>query len=319
MVLLARSHKAPMLRLVESIRDETLEVILEGDVSGRRLEVARPDGGSVECFAHDAPQPDSPTLIELHGGGFALGDARKLDALCAWARRAFGVGVLSVNYRLAPDDPFPAALDDVRAVLLAALDEPGSVGMGSGPVYIMGYSAGATLAVASALALGDEGHKAPAGLLLHYPFFDAATEPAEKGGREIDLPLDLMRAFNEWYVGASDARDPLVSPLYATDAQLARLPRTLMYPVVGDAMYAEAHRLADRMRAAGANVSVTDIEGAYHGYVEDFANERVYREMNTEEAIAARPKEAAARARKAIVGGLEALLGTPAAEEPDFM
>lgn len=318
-MLLARSHKAPMLRLVESIRDETLEVILEGGVSGGRLEVPRADGGAVECFVHDAPWPDSPTLIELHGGGFALGDARKLDALCAWARRAFGIGVVSVNYRLAPDDPFPAALGDVRAVLLATLGDPGSVGMGAGPVFVMGYSAGATLAVASALALGDEGREVPAGLLLHYPFFDAATEPAEKGGREIDLPLDLMRAFNEWYVGTADVRDPLISPLYATDAQLARLPRTLMYPVVGDAMYAEAHQLADHMRAAGVDVSVSDVEGAYHGYVEDFANERVYREMNTEEAIAARPAEAAARAREVIVGGLEVLLGTQATEEPDFM
>ena len=319
MVHLARSHKAPMLRLVESVRDETLEVVLEGDVRGRRLEARRGDGGSVECFVHDAPAADSPTLIELHGGGFALGDARKLDALCSWASRSLGVGVVSVNYRLAPDNPFPAALDDVRAVLLAALDEPASLGMGTGGVFVMGYSAGATLAVASSIALADEGHAVPAGLLLHYPFLDAATEPAEKGAREIDLPLELMRAFNEWYVGDADPRSALVSPLYASDAQLARLPRTLMYPVVGDAMCAEAHELARRMRDAGAPAEVRDVEGAYHGYVEDFANERVYRAMNTEEAVAARPAEARERAREVIVDGLERLLGTRAAEAPDFM
>lgn len=308
-----------MLRLVESLRDETLEVVLEGPVSGEEVRAPRAGEGAVTCFAHRPADPASPTLVELHGGGFALGDARKLDAMCAWASRALGVGVLSVNYRLAPEDPYPAALDDVRAVLLALAEDPGSLGMGSGPAYLMGYSAGATLAVAAALAVTEGGGPAPAGLLLHYPFFDAATDPAEKNVREIDLPLDLMRAFNDWYVGGADARDPLVSPLYASPAALARLPRTLMFPVAGDAMCAEAHELAARMAEAGVEVEVRDVEGAYHGYVEDFANERVYREMNPASAIEARPAAAAARAREVLVGGLEALLGRRATEAPDFM
>ena len=315
---LARSHKDPMVRLMESVQEETLEVILERPLSGCELTFPGP-GEGVSCLVHRTSDPAAPTLVELHGGGFALGDARKLDEMQAWACRAYGVGVVSVNYRLAPACPYPAALDDVRAVLRTLLEDPASVGLGSGPVYVMGYSAGANLALAASLAELDAGRRAPEALLLHYPFFDAATEPAEKGVREVDLPLDLMRAFNAWYVGSEDPHNPLISPLYCSDEQLARLPRTCMLPLAGDAMCAEAHELAARMAALGVNVSVRDVEDAYHGYLEDYANERVYREMNPASTISARPAGVAEAARRELVAGLDELLGSHASEAPSFM
>ena len=100
----------------------------------------------------------------------------------------------------------------------------------------MGFSAGADLALASAIKLRHCSNLTIAGIIAHYPFFDCATDPSCKGERALDLPVTMMQAFNIWYCGDHDPQNPLISPLYASTEQLAKLPPVIMMPVVGDSL-----------------------------------------------------------------------------------
>lgn len=315
----------PMVRMVQSLREETLDVILEQPLAGRAVEVQTP-AGTLEAWLHAAPGTPgvaTPVVFEFHGGGYALGDARKEDALCEWVAQRYGVQVVGVNYRLAPEHPFPAAPDDAVAVVRHVAAHASEYGIDPQRMYAMGYSAGANLAVVTALRLagaagaGEPAGSAPsaaapqlAGLLLYYPSLDASCSPQAKQPRAIDLPVELMEAFNRWYVADADPRNPLISPVCATEDQLACLPRTVMYPVEGDALYDEALSFAARLRDAGRPVEVHPVVGAYHGFVEDAANPRVYRETNYPEIIEARPADAPRIAASVLQEGLALLLGT---------
>lgn len=214
-----------------------------------------------------------PLVVVLHGGGFALGDARTCDSMCERIRDAFCVNVASVDYRLAPENPFPAALDDAKSVLAYLVGNGCEFRIDPDQIYLLGFSAGANLALATCIALQDARPNGcalpkPAGLIVHYPFLDALAEP-DPDGRPEDVPYEFMVAFNEFYTAGGDASNPLISPLYATDEELAQLPELFAYPVDGDPLAPSCAALCRRMRALGLSVHERVIDGQYHGYIED--------------------------------------------------
>lgn len=274
--------------------------------------------GGVTCWWHKAPtaQP-APVLFELHGGGFALGDVRKGDALRTWMAHRYGAHVVGVGYRLAPEHPWPAALEDATDAVRYFADHAEELGMDPSRFYFIGYSAGANLALATCFALQKE--PAPAqikGCALHYPFVDAATDPATLPLRTEDLPVEMMSAFNDWYAGDNDVKNPLISPLYATDEQLAQLPFVTQYPAVGDALFDSACQLDERMRDAGARCAFHPVEGVYHGYIEDAENVEVYRATSLPETLAARPANFAQVAAESLAASLDEILGRVANDVP---
>lgn len=254
-----------------------------------------------------------PVLFELHGGGFALGDPRKGDALRTWMAGRYGVHVVGVGYRLAPEDPWPAALNDVVETLSYFAQCAGDYGMDPRQFFLLGYSAGANLALASCFKLQEESDPGfrVQGLLLHYPFLDAAVAPEDLPARTEDLPVEMMNAFNSWYVTDNDPEDPFISPAFATLGQLAELPRVIQYPVEGDVLAPSAHALHRRLQAAGAQCSLHAVENAYHGYLEDASNLYVYRRTSLVETIAARPADFAQTAARVYEESLDELLGGP--------
>lgn len=165
-----------------------------------------------------------PVVVELHGGGFALGDARKGDGLRDWIARSFDAHVVGVEYRLAPEHPFPAQLVDALSAI--ALVCAGGAGVEAGPVCLMGTSAGALLAVSCALVILCRGRgsrevlglELPAslsesldacdpqlsGLVLHYPYLDASEATDALKERAVDVPAALTDAFARWYVGQGE-------------------------------------------------------------------------------------------------------------------
>lgn len=211
-------------------------------------------------------------VFELHGGGFALGDARTGDALRSWISDTFEVNVVGAEYRLAPEHPFPAALDDVTGTIrrIVAGDE---LAAEPGRVVLMGYSAGANLAAAYALRTRrTDGLPFASGLVLHYPCLDVSERfmCGDDGGPSLDA--DAMAAYSDFYAGGHDQRDPLISPLYASDFELAAFPRTVLAPVVGDVLLGQSERFRDRLHAACPDerdrVVWQPIEGVTHGYIE---------------------------------------------------
>ena len=255
-------------RVIPHLRKVMLASVLRGPVLGREVQLGSENGlSSTWLHRPEGAEGPLPTVFELHGGGFAQGDARKEDALCEWIKDGFGVNVVGVNYRLAPEHPWPAALEDVLRTLAFYAHEADRFGVDSQAFYLMGCSAGANLAVAACLAAPQDAPYRIRGCLLNYPFLDATSTP-DDSFRDVDLPKDLAAAFNSWYVGDADPANPLISPALASDEQLARMPATVLCPVAGDALCGSAVRFRDRLSVCGVPCSLHIVEGTYHGYVE---------------------------------------------------
>ncbi|MCW2518016.1 MAG: lip2 6 [Mycobacterium sp.] len=213
-----------------------------------------------------------PLLVFFHGGGFVIGDLETHDGLCRLMCRDAGVHVLAIDYRLAPEHPAPAAVEDCYAAYRWALEHAAELGADPARVAVGGDSAGANLAaVVSQSALRD-GVQLPALQLLMYPVTNFAGETRSKtlfadgyflGKTDIDW-------FREHYLSASsvDAEDPRVSPLLADD--LSGLPPAMVLTGGFDPLRDEGNQYADALAAAGVPVDHRQFGPLIHGFVNFF-------------------------------------------------
>jgi len=212
----------------------------------------------------DAPGADAGrVLLFLHGGGFQFGSLRSDGELAARLGRASGMRVLVVEYRLAPEHPFPAALDDVVTALqwLRA-----SAGGGDARIAVAGDSAGGGLAVSLLVATRDSGRELPVAAVLMSPTVDLTGSGASMTERVNDDPIStpaLLSQLASDYLAGADPRTPLASPLFA---ELSGLPPLLVLVGTSDLLLSDAERLATAARAAGVAVELKVGEGLPHVY-----------------------------------------------------
>ena len=305
--------EADLRAMLPYIRRQTSRFLDGCAQAGECLPVAPEQGVMSACWLHRAKGAgERPVVFELHGGGFATGDARKGDALREWVRRSFDVHVVGVEYRPAPENPFPAGLDDVAATIRRVLRLDG-LEVDHSRVYLMGYSAGANLAAAYALRAQQTGEPAPAGLVLHYPCLDVAEVPSAESVRAEDLPVDKMSAFSTWYAGKTPATDSLISPLRAVDDALAAFCPCVLCPTEGDALFSQAQRFYERLSSLGADARWMPVAGVYHGYIEDAGNLACYEAISMAETLQTRPAGFKDAAERALRQSLAEFLG-PAIE-----
>jgi acetyl esterase len=214
-----------------------------------------------------APASNAPGLVFFHGGGWVLGSIESYDRLCrALAQRA-AVRVVSVDYRLAPEHPFPAATEDAVATTRWVLDHALALGLDVSRVAVGGDSAGGNLAALVSLALRDA-ERRPAFQLLIYPATDLTrTSPSHAMFQE---GYFLDHAAMDWYLGhylrdPADAKNPLASPLRVDD--LSGLPPALVLTAGFDPLRDEGIAYAERMRAAGVEVELASFPGQMHGFL----------------------------------------------------
>lgn len=201
--------------------------------------------------------------VYLHAGGWVIGDLSTGDLTCRRLAAAAGCEIVSVDYRLAPEAPYPAALDDAWASIEWAAART------KGPLAVIGESAGGNLAAACAIRARDAGGPAIAGQFLAYPVTDAAMDTVsyrEIGARNWLLSANDMRWFWDHYcpVGV-DRSDPLVAPLRVKDA--GGLPPTLLYVAELDPLRDEGLAFADRLVDAGVPVEMRRDSAMLHGYL----------------------------------------------------
>ncbi|BCP53873.1 acetylhydrolase [Kaistia sp. 32K] len=215
----------------------------------------------------------APLIVYFHGGGFVLGSYDTHDRNARRLAIATGAIVVSVNYRLAPEHPFPAAPDDADAALadLSARAE----GLGADPdrVFVAGDSAGATLAIAAVLpGIGERGRQ-PAGLIAFYPVTDMTAIGVGESYRAFgDGNVGLSTADMLWFRGlyAPDPdqwNDPRCSPLAADVADLAGLPPTLIVTAAYDVLAQDGALFAARLATAGVTVTYRHVQGVNHGFI----------------------------------------------------
>jgi len=221
------------------------------------VETVSVDGRSVPLRIHTpTDQPAAGVLLEIHTGGFYLGSAARSDVVNRRLVEALGVAVVSVDYRLAPEYPWPAAPDDCEtaALWLAANAEKR---FGTARVAISGFSAGATLAIATLLRLRDRGVHAFAGAVVQCGTYDlSARTPA---GR-----LIAGEYFLSAYAGeASDRTEPDISPIYA---ELKNLPPILMVIGAEDILLQDNLAMAVRLIAAGVELDLHVYPASPHAF-----------------------------------------------------
>ncbi|MDB5689840.1 MAG: alpha/beta hydrolase [Sphingomonas bacterium] len=190
------------------------------------------------------------TLLYFHGGGYIAGSAAGYRGLAADIGRAAGLHTISIDYRLAPEAPFPAALDDGVAAYRALLDR----GVAPGSIAFAGDSAGGGLALSVLIRLRDGGLPLPAAALLLSPWLDLACAGGSMEGKaaaDPSLSPEGLRACAAHYLGATAARDPLASPLYA---DLSGLPPLMVQVGSSEVLLDDATRLAAAAGAAGTSV-----------------------------------------------------------------
>lgn len=207
-----------------------------------------------------------PLLVFLHGGGWMLGDLDTHDACCRWLCVESGWAVLAVGYRLAPEHPFPAGLDDVTAAWRWARAEASALGCDPARIAIGGESAGANLAAALTLRLRDAGAAQPLfQLLVHPPTDLTLAQPSIDAVHSPGLTRDALEACVTAYAGAHPRTDPLVSPLHAAD--LKGLPPAIVVTVEHDPLRDDGEQYALALARAGNDVALQRLPGLAHGFM----------------------------------------------------
>ena len=211
-------------------------------------------------------------IIHFHGGGFVLGDLDSHDNMCRRLCRDSGAIVLAVDYRLAPEHPFPAAIDDAFESVLWARDNAETLGFEPSQVILSGDSAGANLALVSAIKMRDSNIDPAASIVLMYPVADTNlyTESYEKCANGYRLTRDLMTWFlNHYLPDARTWKNPLAAPLKTKD--LSGLPATLVITAGFDPLADEGISLANKLNNAGNMVKHIHAKGMIHGFCNMFA------------------------------------------------
>jgi acetyl esterase len=197
-------------------------------------------------------EPTGGTIAYLHGGGWVVGSIDSFDTACRALANASGATVASVGYRLAPEHPFPAALEDCVAVT-RVLDQP---------VAVAGDSAGGNLAVGVARRLRDQVDA----MALIYPVTDAGLNmPSMRDFKErYGLTAAALQRYWNLYLDGADGLQPDASPLRADD--LAGLPPTYVLTAEFDVLRDEGEAFVGKLREAGVDVEHRRFEGTIHGF-----------------------------------------------------
>jgi acetyl esterase len=240
---------------------EVAETAIDGPAGLLRLRVYRPGSGA------------AGTLLYLHGGGWVMGSIEGTDAVCRSLALYAGCTVVSLDYRLAPEFPFPAAVEDTWSCLVS-IDQGRVAGVDpSQPLAVGGMSAGGNLAAVASLLARDAGRPRIAGQLLVVPVLDHDLDRPSyfDNERGLGLERDEMRWFWSHYLPDPERRrDWRASPLHA--AGLAGLPPTSIVVAGCDPLRDEALEFAERLHDAGVDVVCSLWLGANHGF---FGNERI--------------------------------------------
>lgn len=243
---------------VASARD--VEIALPGRTLAGRLYI--PEGAG----------ENPPLVVFYHGGGWVIGTIETHDGTCRALARASGAAVLSVGYRLAPEAPFPAPLDDCVEALGWAHANAASLGVDGSRLAVAGDSAGGNLAAAVAIRARDAGGPALRHQLLIYPVTDAdfsSPSYVENGSGAVFLSTDMMQWFWRQYVGELP-QGHIDGVTVLTHGDLAGLPPATVITAEYDPLRDEGMAYAKRLAEAGVAVEAEIAPGMIHGFFSMF-------------------------------------------------
>lgn len=244
------------------LRDESCDISLVLSDREVRARVYRP------CDREES----RPIIIFFHGGGWVFGSIETYDRLCQNLSRAFDRVVMSVDYRLAPENRFPRGLEDCFAFTDAVILSSERFGVTPDQITLAGDSAGGNLAAAVSLMLRDTGRFVPKKQILIYPATypthddDGPFPSVRENGRDYLLTSKRIRDYMNLYVSApEDYYNPYFAPLIAPD--LSRQPETLVITAQYDPLRDEGEAYGRALECAGNRVVIHRVEDAIHGFI----------------------------------------------------
>jgi acetyl esterase len=259
----AREEIRSAVRVVEGPRIELPEVY-ETTVAG----AAGPLRARVYVPEESLAQGAGALTVYYHGGGWVRGDLDTHDQPCRLLAKTSGTTILSVDYRLAPEDPFPAAVDDALAAFRDAVARSSELGVDPARIAVAGDSAGGHLAAVTAQQCAAEEGQAPAFQLLIYPATDSAEDAPSRAtfAEGFILTKEEMDWYEERFLAPDDdRRDPRVSPLWASD--LTGVAPALVVTAGFDPLRDEGEAYARRLSEAGVRCLLRRHSGFVHGFI----------------------------------------------------
>jgi len=217
-------------------------------------------GGTKALWVKAVDASDSATILYLHGGAYSMGSAQTHFGITGMLSELCGLRVLSVDYRLAPEHPFPAAIDDAVSAYRWLLQQ----GVPAKSIVIGGDSAGGGLTFATMVELKNKGAQLPAAVFTISPWVDLAIT-----GETIVTKADVDPMFTKpgmiymakLYADEADVRLPLISPLYA---DLSGLPPVLIHVGTSEMLLSDSRRMAKALKKAGVDCVIKEWEDLFH-------------------------------------------------------
>jgi acetyl esterase len=241
---------------------EISDIVIPGQDAEIPARIYRPIVGATRT----APLP---VIVFYHGGGFVVGSIDIFDSLARSLANAATAIVVSVGYRLAPANPYPAAVEDAYAALEWVSENISAVGGDATKLVVAGESAGGNLAAVVALKARDERGPSIAGQILYYPALDFTDTDYPSRTKFIDgygLSTEAGLAFQQAYAGhVVDKSEPYLSPMHAPS--LANLPPTLMVTAGFDPLTDTCTAYTERLQTDGAAAIRRHFPGMIHGFM----------------------------------------------------
>ena len=225
---------------------------------GMQCQPADAGGVPAEWFIPD--EAEDGVILYLHGGAYALGSVNAHREFLSRLTKAIGKRILAIDYRLAPEHPYPAAVEDAVAAYHWLLGQ----GIVPAQIIIAGDSAGGGLTLAALLTLRDGGQPMPAGAVCISPWTDLAlTGDSMRGKADVEIVLDResLAMFAALYAGDQPLTNPLISSLYA---DLTGLPPLLIQVGTDEILLDDSLRFAKNAEAAGVEVELSVWDGMFH-------------------------------------------------------
>jgi epsilon-lactone hydrolase len=221
-------------------------------IDGTSIEVVDVDGVPAEWVRPEINVAPDACILYLHGGGYVIGSCNTHRGIASHLAQRTGLSVLVIDYRLGPEDPYPAAVDDA----LTAYEWLLAAGLEHGRIVVAGDSAGGGLTFATLLALRDSGNRMPGLGVAISPWTDLTLSGDSMDSMDGQDPMVSrvgLQRMADWYLGSSNPTDPLASPLFG---DLTGLPPLLIHVGEIETLRDDAVRFATRVKAAGGDVTL---------------------------------------------------------------
>lgn len=233
------------------------------------LEVAT-EAGPIRGHLYSGQSDERPLLVYFHGGGWVIGDLQTHHAYCQALSAATGCTVIAIDYRLAPEHPFPAAQTDCLAATQAIAKQLADFGPNNGRLLLAGDSAGGNLALCTALAANDDLRGQLAGIIATYPVVDHYTQtyPSyRERAKGQALTAKLMQWFWDSYLAGTSIEDAAAAGAFPIRAKnLADLPPTLLCTAGLDPLRDEGIAMVGELQTAGVAVEYEHYPESEHGF-----------------------------------------------------